>query len=120
MRIYNVKSTNDKRKNLRKSQTDAEMKLWSKIRSKQFLKLKFYRQFGIGGYIADFYCPKLKLAIEIDGGQHFTDEGRAYDKERENLFLALEIRTIRFSNVDTLKNIESVLEKIQEEVQNSP
>ncbi len=119
MRIYNSQSTKEKRRSLRKNQTDAENKLWLRVRNGQFFGLKFYRQYGISEYIADFYCPKLKLAIELDGGQHFTDEGRSYDKERDNVFQALDIRTLRFSNIDILKSMGSVLERIEEEVINS-
>ena len=68
MRIFNTLFIKNKRKSLRKSQTDAEKKLWSKLRNKNIFGYKFYRQYGIGPYIADFYCPKLKLAVEADGG----------------------------------------------------
>jgi very-short-patch-repair endonuclease len=63
-------------RSLRSNMTDAERLLWSKIRWKQFKGVQFYRQKIIGNYIADFYCPKLKLVIEVDGGQHYSAEGR--------------------------------------------
>lgn len=77
---------------------------------------KFYRQYGIGNYIADFYCPKLKLVIELDGGQHYTEEGLEYDKTREDYMSSLGIKTIRFSNSDIMKNIEGVLEIIKGDI----
>jgi very-short-patch-repair endonuclease len=57
---------------LRKNMTDAEKRLWSKIRRKQLKKIQFYRQKNIGDFIVDFYCPAAKLIIELDGGQHFS------------------------------------------------
>ena len=44
---------------------------------------KFFRQYGVGSYIVDFYCPLLKIVIEVDGGQHYSEEGIAYDRQRE-------------------------------------
>ncbi len=63
--------------------TDAERLLWSKIRRKQLKGFQFYRQKIIGNYIADFYCPELKLVIEVDGGQHYSAEGRENDLTRD-------------------------------------
>jgi len=63
--------------------TDAEKLLWSKIRGKQLSGLQFYRQKIIGNYIADFYCPKSRLVIEIDGGQHYSAEGKEKDRLRD-------------------------------------
>ncbi len=56
--------------------TDAEKLVWSKIRGRQLKGLQFYWQKIIGNYIADFYCPKARLVIEIDGGQHYSAEGK--------------------------------------------
>jgi very-short-patch-repair endonuclease len=78
---------------------------------------KFFRQYGIGEYIADFYCPEQRLAIEIDGSQHYTDDGREYDESREKYMISLSIKTIRFSNLDVLQNIEGVLSQIEKELE---
>lgn len=114
--IYNNPNTKEKRQNLRNNQTEAEKKLWQYLRNKQMNGYKFYRQYGIGNYIADFYCPKLKLVIELDGGQHYTEEGLEYDKTREDYMSSLGIKTIRFSNSDIMKNIEGVLEIIKGDI----
>ena len=114
MRIYNNASTRDKRKNLRRNQTEAEKVLWRKIRSKTFFESKFFRQYGIGEYIADFYCPEHRLVIELDGGQHYSDAGSEYDKSRENYMNSMGIKTIRFSNLDILQNIDGVLAQVEE------
>ncbi len=57
MKVINHISTKRKRSDLRKKQTEAEKKLWSRLRNKSFMELKFFRQSSIGNYIADFYCP---------------------------------------------------------------
>jgi very-short-patch-repair endonuclease len=92
--------------------TDAEKLLWSKIRSKQLKGLQFYRQKIIGNYIADFYCPTLKLVIEVDGGQHYSAEGKDNDRMRDAYMSGAGITVIRFSDRDVLKNLEAVLEEI--------
>lgn len=119
MEIFNRASTKEKRKNLRKNQTEAEIALWQQLRGKRFGGCKFFRQYGIGEYVADFYCPQHKLVIEIDGGQHYSDEGKEYDQSREEYMSSLGIKTIRFSNLDVLQNIDGVLSQIEKEV-NSP
>lgn len=101
---------------LRKNMTDAEILLWSKIKGKQIKETQFYRQKPIGNYIADFYCSKAKLIIEIDGGQHCEEEGIKKDKIRDEYFESLGLKVLRFTNLDVLKNINGVLEKIYEEV----
>ena len=92
--------------------TDAERRLWSKIRRKQLKKYQFYRQKNIGDYIVDFYCPAAKLIVEIDGGQHYSEENIAKDEARDKLLSDLGFRVLRFSNSDVFKNIEGVVEEI--------
>jgi very-short-patch-repair endonuclease len=99
-------------RSLRSNMTDAEKLLWSKIRRKQLKGLQFYRQKIIGNYIADFYCPKLKLVIEVDGGQHYSAEGRENDRVRDNYMTGAGITVIRFSDRAVLKNLEGILEEI--------
>ena len=64
--------------------TDAEKLLWSKLRRKQLKNCQFYRQRIIGNYIVDFYCPKEKLIVEVDGGQHYDNEGNSRDRIRDD------------------------------------
>lgn len=101
---------------LRANFTDAENLLWSKIRKKQIKNHQFLRQKPIGNYIVDFYCNKAKLAIEIDGGQHFEDNNIRNDKIREAFLKKLGLRIMRFTNLDVLKNTENVVEKIYREI----
>jgi len=75
---------------------------------------KFRRQYGIGKYIVDFYCPKLKLAIEIDGATHSTDEEIRKDKEREKFINRFGIIVKRYYNNDVYNNLDAVLSNIYE------
>ena len=99
-------------RSLRSNMTDAERLLWSKIRRKQLKGLQFYRQKIIGNYIADFYCPEVKLVIEVDGGQHYSDEGMEDDRKRDAYLTGEGITVVRLSDRDVLKNLEAVLEEI--------
>lgn len=112
MELFNKDSTKDKRNNLKKNMTLEEELLWKKLR-KDSLGARFRRQYGIGEYVVDFYCPKLKLVIEIDGEQHHSQEGLEYDNVREEYMKELGIKTIRFSNVEVRDDIESVVEEIK-------
>ena len=90
---------------LRENMTDAERHLWTKIRMKQLKGYQFYRQKPIGDYIVDFFCPRAKLIIEIDGSQHFSDEMADYDRIRDEYISSLGLRVLRFTNTDVMKNI---------------
>ena len=106
----------DQAKELRKNMTPQENKLWY-----EFLKLypvRVYRQRIIDSFIADFYCASAKLVIEIDGSQHFTSQGKAYDEERERIMQQYGIKTIRFSNFDIDFGFQNVCTCIHEEIQN--
>jgi very-short-patch-repair endonuclease len=92
--------------------TDTDLLLWSKIRMKQLKGFQFFRQKPLGGYIADFFCMKAKLAIEVDGGQHFEENTTEYDKARDKKFNNLGLNVLRFTNVDIKENIEGVVEVI--------
>ncbi len=89
--------------------TEAEIALWNKLRRKQLCNLQFYRQKPLGQYIVDFYCPRAKLVIELDGGQHYSDEGAKKDALRDAELRELGLSVLRFSNHDVLKNIDGVV-----------
>jgi very-short-patch-repair endonuclease len=112
---YNFDLTPYARK-LRKRATDAERKLWARVRRKSVKGVRFYRQKIIGSFIVDFYCPEAKLVVEVDGGQHFFPEGRKKDRERERYLKSLGIKVIRFTDLDVLLNIDGVMQKIWENV----
>ncbi len=103
---------------LRNNATEAEIKLWARIRRNQIRNLRFYRQKQIGNYIVDFYCPKQKMIIEIDGGHHY-ENGELIEKdiEREHYLKSIvKLKILRFTNYDIVKNIYSVVDKIESEV----
>ena len=106
-------------RNLRSNMTDAEQLIWSKIRRKQIKDVQFYRQKNIGHYIVDFYCPKGKLVIEIDGGQHYEKEGMDKDRKRDDYLQGLGLNVMRFSDIDVLKNINEILERIYEHLKST-
>jgi len=113
MRVYNKKNVMRKRRLLRKNQTVAEKQLWGILRGRKINGYKFRGQFSIGEYICDFYCPELKLVIEIDGGQHFTKDGKEYDKLRTQEMSGMGIKVIRYGNEMILDNIDWVRKDIQ-------
>ena len=92
--------------------TDAENRLWSKLRRKQLRNHQFYRQKVIGKYIVDFYCPKANLVIELDGGQHYSENGKTRDRRRDDALIGMGIEVLRFSDKDAFENINGVVETI--------
>jgi very-short-patch-repair endonuclease len=112
--LYYNRNLKDNARELRKNMTDAERLLWSRIRRKQLKGYQFYRQKIIGNYIVDFYCPKTKLVIELDGSQHYDDEGMKRDKRRDDYLKNLGLKVLRFSDRDVFKNLNGVLERIFE------
>ena len=97
-------------KSLRKNMTPQEKHLWY-----DFLRsypVRFQRQKTIKSFIADFYCHKAKLIVEIDGSQHFSEQGMAYDNERTNILKEFDLEVIRFSNYDVNTNFEGVCVEI--------
>ena len=93
-------------KSLRKNMTKQEKHLWY-----DFLRsypIKIYKQRIIDNFIADFYCHKAKLVIELDGSQHYNEDGKAYDKQRTEILNRYGLTVLRFSNSDVDKNFDGV------------
>jgi very-short-patch-repair endonuclease len=97
---------------LRRDATKAERKLWYFLQRKQMAGQSFRRQRPFGKYFVDFYCVPLRLAVEVDGGQHDRDDVRTRDRERTNWLKAKGVTVLRFWNNDVLENIEGVCEEI--------
>jgi len=97
---------------LRRNSTDAERRLWSKLRLRQLNGFQFYRQSIIVNYIVDFFCPRAKLIIEVDGGQHYFGKIQINDLKRDDYLKKLGFEVLRFSDSDVLTNIEGVVENI--------
>jgi very-short-patch-repair endonuclease len=91
----------------------AEVLLWSRLKGKQLDGHKFRRQFGVGEHIVDFYCPQLRLAIEVDGDSHYTSSAQERDTERQSVIESYGISFLRFTNREVCENIDGVLENIR-------
>jgi very-short-patch-repair endonuclease len=117
MLIYN-KNLKPYARKLRKEMTDSELRLWSNIRMKQVNGFQFYRQRVIENFIVDFFSPRAKLVIEVDGGQHYSDEMIKLDGQRDLRLKKLGLKVLRFSDTDVLTNIEGVIENIIEYLPN--
>lgn len=97
---------------LRREMTDAERKLWRSLRCEQLRGWKFRRQAAIGPYVVDFVCFDAKLVVELDGGQHNTEEGKQHDLRRTAWLESQGFRVVRFWNHDALNDACAVVEAI--------
>ncbi|TLY12383.1 MAG: endonuclease domain-containing protein [Nitrospirae bacterium] len=104
------------KRRLRSEMTHPEMRLWARIRAKQFHGLKFRRQHGIGPYIVDFYCPEKSLVIEVDGDTHAEPSQVLKDEQRDRYLQSLGLRVIRYTNDDIVLNLNGVLEDLVQEL----
>jgi very-short-patch-repair endonuclease len=114
-KIFNLKYLKETRQYLRNNMTDAERVLWTILKDKKLNGRKFRRQHSIGHYIADFYCPTEKLVIELDGHQHYTQEGIEKDKERDSHLALMGIKVLRFENKEIFDNLTMVVKRIKSE-----
>ncbi|MBQ9519836.1 MAG: endonuclease domain-containing protein [Firmicutes bacterium] len=101
-------------KTLRRTLTKQERRLWYDFLQKY--PVKIYKQRPIKGYIADFYCSKAKLVIELDGSQHYTDKAMEYDKKRTIVFESLGLKVIRYTNLQVDDHFEEVCTDIDSEI----
>ena len=99
---------------LRKNQTSQERIIWNLLRNQQFQGLKFRRQYPVGDYIVDFICKEIKLIIEIDGGQHNSEEGIEYDLKRTEYLETKGYKVIRFWNNEIDNNLEGVYQSLMD------
>jgi very-short-patch-repair endonuclease len=113
-RINNLKYLEPNRKALRNNPTESEKLLWLYLRNGKILGRRFRRQFSILNYILDFYCFDEKLAIELDGKQHYTKEGVMIDTERDAFLTAQGITVLRFENGRVFGDLVGVLKEIRD------
>ncbi len=111
--INNLPHLKTFRKELRNSLTNAEAAFWKAVQNKKLGGRKFRRQHSIGNYILDFYCPAEKLAVELDGHVHFSDEARTSDYERRLFLEYFGIMVLRFENRLVFEDLEWVLDVIK-------
>ncbi len=105
---FNNKNLLERRRQLRNNPSPPEIMLWGKIKNRQ-LGYKFIRQYSVDGYVIDFFCPKLHIAIEVDGKYHQLESRKKYDIYRDKWLLAFNIKTIRIPAVEIMNNVEKVI-----------
>ena len=116
-KVFNKPQIKERRKRLRNEMTRAECELWKYLRRKNLRGYKFRRQFSIDIYIIDFYCPQLKLAIEVDGDTHLTEDEIEYDKKRQKHIEGYGIQFLRFTNGDIYNGMDYVMERINSKIE---
>jgi very-short-patch-repair endonuclease len=111
--LYNDQELKTKRRNQRNNMPAPEQALWYYLKGRNLKGYKFRRQFSVSNFILDFFCPQLKLGIEIDGDSHFlNNQTIGYDRLREQFLEKEQIKLLRFTNDEVKNNLESVIEKI--------
>jgi very-short-patch-repair endonuclease len=114
---YNISKLKKRRQVLRRNLSKAEVIMWKHLSNKQMRGYKFRRQYSVDQYIIDFYCPELKLAIEVDGDSHFVPGAEDNDQERQEHIENYGIRFIRFTNDDVCENIDGVCQTIYNKIE---
>ena len=97
--------------------TDSERVLWSRLRGKQIMGVLFYRQKPIGNYIVDFYAPKAKVVVEVDGSQHQASNQADMDVQRDTYLMNHGLVILRFNNLQVLTELDGVMEVIYKTVE---
>jgi very-short-patch-repair endonuclease len=114
---YNKSTMKERRRALRKNLSKAEAIMWKHLSRRQMHGCKFRRQYSVDQYVLNFYCPELKLAVEIDGDSHFVHGAEEYDKERQEYIEAYGIKFLRFTNTDVCENHDGVCLSIYDEIE---
>jgi very-short-patch-repair endonuclease len=114
MKIYYNAKLKEKARQLRNNSTKAEIRLWQHLRGKKVMGYDFHRQKPIGNYIADFFCPKLNLAIEVDGYTHSFEEVVKKDHKKQGYLEDLGLTVMRFKDEEVFYDIDSVLNGIKQ------
>lgn len=112
--MLNPKKTKKKRQHLRRNMTKWEIRLWNDLKQKKMLGFKVRRQYGVNNYVIDFYCPELKLGIEVDGDVHFEYGRRNHDQKKDKLLEGLGIKVIRLSTIDLEEDYESIVMHLED------
>ncbi len=112
MKIYYNLKLKQLARNLRNNSTLSEVLFWNEVKGKQILGYQFLRQKPIGNFIVDFYCPKLKLVIEIDGDSHGFNRTIQQDKMKEKYLQTIGLEIIRYDDLDIKTSIGSILDHL--------
>ena len=114
MNYSNHPVTKEFRRQLRREETPTERMLWKRLRGKQLDGYRFRQQHGFGPYVLDFYCPSIRLCIELDGEVHDSQEAQQHDSDRTSFLNQNRIHVLRFRNEEVEQSIELVLQRIRE------
>jgi len=114
---YNKPANKSRRQKLRNNATKAEIILWDQLSGSKLDGFKFRRQYGVGPFIVDFYCPELRLAIEVDGDSHFEKGADVYDARRQKYIEKFDIKFLRFTNFDVYENLDGVIQFLRETIE---
>ncbi len=118
-RVYHLTELKPRRRDLRRKSTNAEKMLWERLRNNK-LGVKFRRQFSVKGYVADFYCPKYRLIVELLGSVHKSQSARKYDDYRRKYLEAFWMTILEFWNDEVEKDIEKVVLNIRSHLSLNP
>jgi very-short-patch-repair endonuclease len=111
--FFNRTSEKKTRRRLRRELPKAQVLLWLRLKGNQLSGLKFRRQYSVGPYSLDFYCPAVRLAVELDGDSHWTRDAIEYDRVRQSFVESFGIQFMRFPNSEIHQNVEGVLQVIE-------
>ena len=114
--IFNQLSNKSFRKDLRNEMPSAERILWNHLRKRQLLDFKFRRQHGVGPYVVDFFCPALRLVVEVDGDSHFRLKEQEHDKKRDEYLKHVKLHVVRFTNDQIYQDLEEVLRELANKI----
>ncbi len=115
--FYNTKKMTKTRQALRRNMPKAEIILWSFLKGKQIKGLIFRRQYSIEKNTVDFYCPEIRLAIEVDGESHLFEKQKEKDLGKETVLKKENIKLVRYLNTDIYNNIEGVIEDLYKQIE---
>ena len=104
-------------KSLRRRRTSAENVLWQKLRDRALCGLKFRREHQIDCWIVDFYCPELRLIVEVDGGIHDDPDQKVYDEQRSAQLSEKGLTILRFTNEEVIRDISRVMLRLENHVE---
>ena len=116
MNYSNHPATKDYRQLLRRTETPTERMLWKRLCKRQLDGYKFRQQHGFGPFVLDFYCPEVRLCIELDGEIHDTPENKQKDADRTEFLQANKIEVVRFRNWEVEEDIDNVILRIKEHI----
>lgn len=113
---YNKTESKVRRRQLRKDMTHCEKLMWIYLRNRNLSGQKFRRQYSVDSYIIDFYCPSLKLAIEIDGEIHEQEDQKTYDIARQRHIEGYGIKFLRIKNEEIINDMDTVMKNIEDTI----